>query len=52
MATAFIRLTGIARFLTLVFSAIGVVIVPIGGFMNAGKLGHRAIKQEQITTLA
>jgi uncharacterized membrane protein len=28
-----------------VFSAIGVVIVSIGGFMTVGKLGYRALKR-------
>ena len=45
MAVTFTPLTDFTQFLTLIFSAIGVVIVSIGGFAAAGKLGYRAIKR-------
>lgn len=45
MSITFAPLTEVAQYLTLVFSAIGVVIVSIGGFMAAGRLGHRAISK-------
>jgi uncharacterized membrane protein len=41
-----IDLTDITKYITLVFSAVGVVIVSIGGFMTAGKLGYRALKRQ------
>ncbi|MGD0817114.1 MAG: DUF1622 domain-containing protein [Methanomassiliicoccales archaeon] len=40
-----LSLTDITKYLTLVFSAVGVVIVSIGGFTTAGKLGYRALKK-------
>ena len=45
MAITFAPLTELTQFLTLIFSAIGVVIVSIGGFMAAGKLGYRTINR-------
>jgi uncharacterized membrane protein len=48
MAITFTPLTDITQVLTLVFSAIGVVIVSAGGFMAALKLGYRAISKKQM----
>lgn len=46
MAITFTPLTDITQVLTLVFSAIGVVIVSVGGFMAAAKLAYRALRRE------
>lgn len=46
MAITFTTLTDITQVLTLVFSAIGVVIVSVGGFMAAAKLAYRALRRE------
>ena len=48
MAITFTPLTDITQVLTLVFSAIGVVIVSAGGFMAAGKLAYHAITKQQM----
>jgi len=48
MAITFTPLTDITQVLTLVFSAIGVVIVSAGGFMAAWKLAYRAITKKQM----
>jgi uncharacterized membrane protein len=45
MAITFTPLTDLTQFLTLIFSAVGVVIVSIGGFVAASKLGYRAVKR-------
>lgn len=46
MAITLTPLTDITQVLTLLFSAIGVVIVSVGGFIAAGKLASRAIKRQ------
>jgi len=46
MAISFTPLTDLTQFLTLIFSAIGVVIVSAGGFLAAAKLGYRAINRK------
>jgi hypothetical protein len=43
MAITFTPLTDLTQALTLIFSAIGVVIVSIGGFQAACRLGYCAI---------
>ena len=48
MAITFTPLTDITQVLTLVFSAVGVVIVSAGGFLAAARLGYRAITRKQI----
>ncbi len=43
MAITFTPLTDVTNFLTLIFSAIGVVIVSLGGFWAAGRLTYNAL---------
>jgi uncharacterized membrane protein len=43
MAITFTPLTDITNYLTLIFSAIGVVIVAIGGFWAAGRLTYNLV---------
>ena len=44
MAITLIPLTDVTQYLTLVFSAIGVVIISIGGFKVGGRLTYNAIR--------
>lgn len=48
MTITFTPLTDLTNVLTLIFSAVGVAIVSIGGFIAAGKLSYRAIKRTSL----
>jgi uncharacterized membrane protein len=48
MAITFVPLTDITNYLTLIFSAIGVVIVAIGGFWAAGRLVYDLVMRRSI----
>ncbi|HEY3419804.1 MAG TPA: DUF1622 domain-containing protein [Methanomassiliicoccales archaeon] len=48
MAITFTPLTDITNYLTLIFSAIGVVIVAIGGFWAAGRLLNNALRKRSM----